>query len=32
MEKMSNAEESTIENLVEKAKMGNKDVLEEIVQ
>lgn len=32
MEKMSNAEESTIENLVEKAKMGSKEVLEEIVR
>jgi len=32
MEKISNDSESTIESLVEKAKMGNKDVLEEIVR
>jgi len=32
MEKISNASEPAIEDLVEKAKMGNKDVLEEIVR
>ena len=32
MEKMSNAAETPIESLVEKAKMGNKDVLEEIIR
>jgi len=32
MEKISNASESAIESLVEKAKMGNKDVLEDIVR
>jgi RNA polymerase sigma factor (sigma-70 family) len=32
MEKISNAAESTIESLVEKAKMGNKGVLEEIIR
>jgi RNA polymerase sigma factor (sigma-70 family) len=31
MPKVSNAAETTIEDLVEKAKMGNKDVLEEII-